>query len=302
MITIIATWGWRSSTSTRRIVAVSIGGAVTSASRFVTCDSCSLVARIASSTSRRMLLSPSRSRGTGSAPPVISSSTYTRYPRSVGTRPADVCGCSSSPTSSRLASSARTVDGPQGTSSCSAIHLEPIGWSSSRWASTSLRSRNVWRGVSATRLLWRQLGLYVLDDLVSALLGLGGDDHAPLALLLHRAGNRDLLLGEPHPAELDGQPPQAPRIATGGVDARPGHLGHRPQAVEDVRGQAHLLRELGVDVDRVEVARRARVAVRQIPVRRDLEVDVHDTPLTMFVQVPRATSAPSWLVDTVSNT
>jgi hypothetical protein len=78
MITTIATWGWRSRTSTRRIVAVSIGGAVTSASRFVTWDSCSLVARIASSTSRRMVLSSSRSRGTGSAPPVISSSTYMR--------------------------------------------------------------------------------------------------------------------------------------------------------------------------------------------------------------------------------
>ena len=78
MITTIATCGWRSSTSTRRIVAVSIGGAVTSASRFVTCESCSLVARIASSTSRRIVESSSRLRTTGSAPPVISSSTYTR--------------------------------------------------------------------------------------------------------------------------------------------------------------------------------------------------------------------------------
>ena len=78
MITTIATWGWRSSTSTRRIVAVSIGGAVTSASRCVTCESCSLVARIASSTSRRMVVSSSGLRGTGRAPAVISSSTYTR--------------------------------------------------------------------------------------------------------------------------------------------------------------------------------------------------------------------------------
>ena len=52
--TTIATWGCISSTSTWRIVAVSIGGAVTSASRFVTCESCSVVARMASSTSRRM--------------------------------------------------------------------------------------------------------------------------------------------------------------------------------------------------------------------------------------------------------
>src|SRR3954451_18627922 len=98
-------------------------------------------------------------------------------------RPAEVCGCSRRPTSSSFASSARTVDGPQGTSSCSAIHFEPTGWASSRWGSTSLRRRNVWRGVSATRLLWRQLRLRVLDDLVAALLGLGGDDDAAVALL-----------------------------------------------------------------------------------------------------------------------
>ena len=52
--TTITTWGCISRTSTWRIVAVSIGGAVTSASRFVTWESCSVVARIASSTSRRM--------------------------------------------------------------------------------------------------------------------------------------------------------------------------------------------------------------------------------------------------------
>jgi hypothetical protein len=60
------------------MVAVSIGGAVTSASRFVTCESCSLVARMASSTSRRIVMSSSGLRGTGSAPPAMISSTYTR--------------------------------------------------------------------------------------------------------------------------------------------------------------------------------------------------------------------------------
>ena len=73
--TTIATCGWSRSTSTRLIVAVSIGGAVTSASRFVTCESCSLVARIASSTSRRMVVSSSGLRGTGSLPAARSSST-----------------------------------------------------------------------------------------------------------------------------------------------------------------------------------------------------------------------------------
>jgi hypothetical protein len=53
MITTIRTCGWSTSTSTRRIVDVSIGGEDTSASRSVTCESVSLVVRIASSSSRR---------------------------------------------------------------------------------------------------------------------------------------------------------------------------------------------------------------------------------------------------------
>ena len=75
MTTTIATWGCSSSTSTRWIVAVSIGGAVTSASRLVTWESCSVVARIASSTSRRMALSSSGLRGSGNLPSASSSST-----------------------------------------------------------------------------------------------------------------------------------------------------------------------------------------------------------------------------------
>ena len=51
--TTISTCGWSTSTSTWRIVEVSIGGAVTIASRFVTCESVSVVTRIASSSSRR---------------------------------------------------------------------------------------------------------------------------------------------------------------------------------------------------------------------------------------------------------
>ena len=73
--TTIATCGCISSTSTWRIVAVSIGGAVTSASRFVTCESCSVVARMASSTSRRMTVSSTALRGTGSRPSTSTSST-----------------------------------------------------------------------------------------------------------------------------------------------------------------------------------------------------------------------------------
>ena len=75
MITTIATCGWSSSTSTRWIVAVSIGGAETIASRLVTWDSCSVVARMASSTSRRMSVSSRGLRVAGSEPLSSSSST-----------------------------------------------------------------------------------------------------------------------------------------------------------------------------------------------------------------------------------
>jgi hypothetical protein len=73
--TTIATWGWSWSTSIRRIVVVAIGGAETIASMSVTWESCSVVARIASSTSRRMTLSRSRAGGSGSNPSSRISST-----------------------------------------------------------------------------------------------------------------------------------------------------------------------------------------------------------------------------------
>jgi hypothetical protein len=67
--TTIRTCGWSSRTSTWRIVAVSIGGAETMASRLVTCDSVSVVTRIASSSSRRTSWSsrPRPPSGTGSS-------------------------------------------------------------------------------------------------------------------------------------------------------------------------------------------------------------------------------------------
>src|SRR3954454_24442465 len=302
MITTIATCGWSSSTSTRWIVAVSIGGAVTSASRSVTCESCSVVARMASSTSRRIALSSTRWAGTGSRLPAArASSAKKRYPRSVGPRPAEVCGCSSRPTSSSRASSARTVDGPQGTSSCSASHLEPTGCWLSTCALTSLRRMNVSREVISTpsNLGAGQLGFGVLDDLVVALGRLEGDH----AVLVRRARDHDLLLRQAHPAELDGQSLERARVAARRAGHRTRDLRHRVEPVQDVRRQPDLLGELTVDVDRVEVARRARVAVRQVLVRRHLQLDVHrHTPLTMLVQVPRTTSWPSWLRDTDSNT
>jgi hypothetical protein len=78
MTTTMATCGCRSSTSTRWMVAISIDGAVTSARRFVTCDSCSVVARMASSTWRRMAVSSNGFRGTRVRPWLSSSSTKKR--------------------------------------------------------------------------------------------------------------------------------------------------------------------------------------------------------------------------------
>jgi hypothetical protein len=66
MTTTMSTWGWSTSTSTWRIVAVSMGGAVTRASRLVTWESVSVVTRMAASTSPRTSDSSSvRSRCAG---------------------------------------------------------------------------------------------------------------------------------------------------------------------------------------------------------------------------------------------
>ena len=65
-MTTITTWGCNASTSTCLIVAALIDGAETTASRSVTCESVSLVTRIASSTSRRMSGRCGRPTGTSS--------------------------------------------------------------------------------------------------------------------------------------------------------------------------------------------------------------------------------------------
>ena len=91
-----------------------------------------------------------------------------------------------------------------------------------------------------------------------------------------------------------------------GLGVGASHLGHGPEPVQDPPGEADLLRELLVDVNRVEVARGAGVADRQIPVGGDLELELvaglHDSPLTMLVQVPVQTASPRWFADAVSNT
>src|SRR5215211_4457948 len=154
----------------------------------------------------------------------------------------------------------------------------------------------------------RELRLGVADDPVAVLLGLEVDERAPVARLADRPTHHYLRLGEAHAAELDREPPQRRRVAARGQGARPGHQRHRVEPVEDVRRQADLPRELGVNMDRVEVARGARVAVRQVLVRGDpqlldrLAVAHAHPPLTMLVQVARTTSLPSWFTDTDSKT
>ena len=117
----------------------------------------------------------------------------------------------------------------------------------------------------------------------------------------------DLLAHPAHPAELDAERLELVGTA-GGVGVGPRHLRHRPQPVQDPPRKPDALGELLVDVDRVEVARRARVAHGHVRIGRDLELDRvalaegHEIPLTMLVQVPVQTVSPRWLVDTDSNT
>ena len=154
---------------------------------------------------------------------------------------------------------------------------------------------------SALRMIWLPPCSATVSTTTRAVVG-----------LLDGAGDRHLLLGEAHAAELDREALQRARVAAGdrGVGAR--DLGHRPEAVQDAAGQADRLGELGVDVDRVEVAGGARRsgAVRHlsgVTFSSGIESPcfssaICQTPLTMLVQVPCTTWSPSWLVETVSKT
>src|SRR4029079_548255 len=156
------------------------------------------------------------------------------------------------------------------------------------------------------RLLDLQLRLGVADDRAAVLLGDGV--HRRDAALDGRdaPGHGDLGLWDAHAAERHAEALERVRAARG-LGLRPGDLRHRPQAVEDLPREPDLVGEVVVDVDRVEVARRARVADRQVLVGRDrdgrdLVAGLHraHAPRTMFDQVPTQTVAPSWLVETDS--
>src|SRR4029077_11439839 len=88
-------------------------------------------------------------------------------------------------------------------------------------------------------------------------LALGGDDiYRRLAVLdrLDRAADDDLGLRRTHATKLDREAFHRARIAANRFGAGTGDEAHHVEAVQDRIGQPDRFRELGVDVDRVEVA------------------------------------------------
>src|SRR5437870_7888030 len=177
-------------------------------------------------------------------------------------RPAETCGCASSPCSSSRASSVRTVEGAQVSSGSAAIDFDATGCPLLRCSSTTAQRIRSWRWVSMMRLyapphrrqqapatrpqcLARNapsqsgldLCLGVADDLVAALLR-DRVDHDPGTVgLAHGAADDDLLLWQPHAAKLDRQALEVlgPSRRLG---LRAGDLRHGPQTVKDLAGQA----------------------------------------------------------------
>src|SRR5512132_3051838 len=190
-------------------------------------------------------------------------------------------------------------------SGSAASALEPTGWPDSAKPSTTLPSRSSWRGESIRSSLrsgYANLRFALADDLPPVLLRLGLDRRHAVLDGLDARGHGELLLGEAHAAELHRQAPELARLADGARDLR-----HGPEAMEDAAREADRLRELLVNVDRVEVARRARVAVGEVAVRRDLELGAllsgfERAHRRMLVQVAAQSVSPSWFVERLSKT
>ena len=116
--------------------------------------------------------------------------------------------------------------------------------------------------------------------------------------------------GSPMPRNWTLEALERRRAAAGRLRRGAGDERHRVEAVQDPTRQADRLGELLVDVDRVVVPRGARVADRQVLVRRDLQLGElrallqrhGQTPRTMFVHVPTHTVCPAWFVETDSKT
>src|SRR5581483_183276 len=120
----------------------------TSARSRVTCESISVVACSASSTSARAPGSPSGNASARGSGWCRRPSTWRRYPASVGTRPAEVCGCVRRPSRSSSASSLRTVEGETPSPERSTSDFDPTGWPVATYSSTTSRRMSRWRSES----------------------------------------------------------------------------------------------------------------------------------------------------------
>ena len=191
--------------------------------------------------------------------------------------------------------------GPRSMSGSAASAFEPTGWPVAAKQSTTLRSSSSWRGVS-TRQIGRggPAGASSASALrmicLPALLGLGRDARVPSSpTSLTRAVTVISCSGRPRPRNWTLR-----RCSASGPAGRLRHARARPGPSSTGRaGCARAGRprgELLVDVDRVEVARRARVADGQVLVRRDPQLRRRrpgprpPTPRTMLVHSPRRRS------------
>src|SRR4051812_6641444 len=129
-------------------------------------------------------------------------------------------------------------------SGSAASALEPTGWPDSAKPSTTLPSKSSWRGESIPSESKNHLGLALANDPAAVLLGLGFDLRHTVGFAGDRRGDRELLLGEAHAAELDFESLELARLAHGARDLR-----HGPQAMEDAAWEADGLGEVLVDVD-----------------------------------------------------
>ena len=307
MITTISTCGWSSSTSTWRIVVVRIGGAETIASRFVTCESASVVAphRLvdlaaherragARRAARRAAAGAARRRSSGS-------------PRRSARGPRRCADARAAPAPRARRARCGRSTGPALTSGSAASAFEPTGCPVSAKPSTTLRSSSSWRGVSTPSILGDRAGgaaagrprPRVADDLVAVLLGVAADHESPS----RSSRTVELIViscsGRPMPRNCTSRRAQRSRARRRPRSAR-GRPGPSSTARAGCGRAGRPTARTRRRVDRVEVARRARVAVGQVLVRRDLELDVRPVDPSHDVRPgrPRTRSAPSWLVET----
>ncbi len=342
MTTTITTFGCRRRASTRWIVADSSGGAVTIAIRSVTWARAEVVSRIASSTSRC-------SCGSSSSTPVPTAPLGARLEQQVDVAAVAGVGGHAPGRGVRVGQESGLLERGELRSHRRGPPLEPLAARRSPSTRPACRSPGRRRrpaaesalGVPKARLDSRKrqktggfAGAAHVPSRIGTIRAHGADQSRSSASALRitwlspwaatvsmttRSPPASLTvpvttisgLGDAHAAELDGEALQRLRVAAGDGVVGPRDEAHHVEPVEDVAGEANRPGELGVDVDRVEVARGPRVAVGQVLVRGDAAARgsgrrpsgrPSHTPLTMLVQTPRTTWSPSWLTDVDSKT